>query len=193
MVSSHRNTVTNSKHCSPSHQANEPSGRRMSVMTLCTGCAGCTNNEVSAWLRLLPNTVKFYFKHAIRKLDVTNRVQPVNRAPTPSCCADHPPCWGRPPATGASSGRVITASRPRCPLTRRDPHMFYDLGDRDFLDRAESVYPDRVAVVDEPAQPAESWRSATYRELARRARAQAANRSTVTPGTPWTRPAQPTS
>ncbi|MFF0149083.1 acyl-CoA synthetase (AMP-forming)/AMP-acid ligase II [Amycolatopsis sulphurea] len=53
--------------------------------------------------------------------------------------------------------------------------MFYDLGVRDFLDRAETVYPDRVAVVDEPDQPAPSWGSVTYRELARRARAQAAN------------------
>ncbi|WP_116198487.1 AMP-binding protein [Amycolatopsis circi] len=53
--------------------------------------------------------------------------------------------------------------------------MFYDLSVRDFLDRAETVYPDRIAVVDEPAQPAESWGSVTYRELARRARAQAAN------------------
>ncbi|MFB9930171.1 AMP-binding protein [Amycolatopsis halotolerans] len=53
--------------------------------------------------------------------------------------------------------------------------MFYDLSVRDFLDRAETVYPDRIAVVDEPAQPAESWGSVPYRELARRARAQAAN------------------
>ncbi|MDT8911770.1 AMP-binding protein [Amycolatopsis sp. PS_44_ISF1] len=53
--------------------------------------------------------------------------------------------------------------------------MFYDLGVRDFLDRAESVYPDRIAVVDEPVQPAASWGRLTYRELARRAKAQAAN------------------
>ncbi|MEV7092481.1 AMP-binding protein [Amycolatopsis sp. NPDC051045] len=53
--------------------------------------------------------------------------------------------------------------------------MFFDLGVRDFLDRAETVYPDRVAVVDEPNQPAPSWGSLTYREVARRARAQAAN------------------
>ncbi|GIJ49512.1 AMP-dependent synthetase [Virgisporangium aliadipatigenens] len=52
--------------------------------------------------------------------------------------------------------------------------MFYDLGVRDFLDRAESVYPDRVAVVDEPVQPAPPLGPLTYRELARRARAQAA-------------------
>ena len=45
---------------------------------------------------------------------------------------------------------------------------------RDFLDRAETVYPDRVAVIDEPDQPASSLGSLTYRELAHRARAQAA-------------------
>jgi acyl-CoA synthetase (AMP-forming)/AMP-acid ligase II len=44
----------------------------------------------------------------------------------------------------------------------------------DFIDRAELVYPDRVAVVDEPEQPAGSWGELTYAELARRARALAA-------------------
>ena len=44
----------------------------------------------------------------------------------------------------------------------------------DFLRRAELVYPDRVAIVDEPDQPAESWGSITFREMARRARAMAA-------------------
>jgi len=44
----------------------------------------------------------------------------------------------------------------------------------DFLQRAELVYPDRVAIVDEPDQPAESWNSITYREMAERARAMAA-------------------
>ena len=44
----------------------------------------------------------------------------------------------------------------------------------DFLRRAELVYPDRIAVVDEPDQPAESWGAITYREMARRARALAA-------------------
>ncbi|WP_405539582.1 AMP-binding protein [Streptomyces sp. NBC_00075] len=53
--------------------------------------------------------------------------------------------------------------------------MFFDLGIRDFLDRAELVYPDRVAVVDEPNQVARSWGSLTYREMAGLARAQAAN------------------
>jgi acyl-CoA synthetase (AMP-forming)/AMP-acid ligase II len=45
---------------------------------------------------------------------------------------------------------------------------------RDFLDRALTVYPDRVAVVDEPDQPAAPWPDLTFAELARRARAQAA-------------------
>ncbi|MFR9800754.1 class I adenylate-forming enzyme family protein [Pseudonocardia sp. RS010] len=52
--------------------------------------------------------------------------------------------------------------------------MFLDLAVRDFLDRAELVYPDRVGVVDEPRQPAPSWGSVTYRDMARLARAQAA-------------------
>ena len=52
--------------------------------------------------------------------------------------------------------------------------MFYPLTVRDFLDRAETVYPDRIAVVDEPDQPADSWGEITYAEMARRARSQAA-------------------
>ena len=44
----------------------------------------------------------------------------------------------------------------------------------DFLDRAALLYPDRTAVVDEPDQPAESWGTITYREMAERARAMAA-------------------
>ena len=44
----------------------------------------------------------------------------------------------------------------------------------DFLRRAELLYPDRIAIVDEPSQPAESWDSITYREMARRANALAA-------------------
>ena len=44
---------------------------------------------------------------------------------------------------------------------------------RDFLDRAAIVYPDRVAVVDEPDQPAPSWGEMTFRDLAAKARAQA--------------------
>jgi acyl-CoA synthetase (AMP-forming)/AMP-acid ligase II len=52
--------------------------------------------------------------------------------------------------------------------------MYYPLTVRDFLDRAEQVYPDRVAVVDEPDQPAPSLGELTYRQLAANARAQAA-------------------
>ncbi|HEX5985089.1 MAG TPA: AMP-binding protein [Nocardioides sp.] len=52
--------------------------------------------------------------------------------------------------------------------------MYYPLTVRDFIDRAETVYPDRVAVVDEPDQPAPSLGTITYRELAELARAQAA-------------------
>ena len=44
----------------------------------------------------------------------------------------------------------------------------------DFLNRAELVYPDRVAVVDDPDQPAESWGEMTYGEMAKRAKAMAA-------------------
>src|SRR5688572_12529262 len=44
----------------------------------------------------------------------------------------------------------------------------------DFLRRAEQVYPHRIGVVDEPDQPAESWGSLPYAEVAERARAQAA-------------------
>ncbi len=45
---------------------------------------------------------------------------------------------------------------------------------RDFLDRAVTVYPDRVAVVDEPDQPAPSWGELTYAEMMALARGQAA-------------------
>jgi fatty-acyl-CoA synthase len=44
----------------------------------------------------------------------------------------------------------------------------------DHLRRAEQVYPSRVAFVDEPMQPARSWGTCTYLEMARRARALAA-------------------
>lgn len=45
---------------------------------------------------------------------------------------------------------------------------------KDHLDRAETVYPDRVAFVDESDQPAASWGTLTYREVAVLARRQAA-------------------
>ncbi len=52
--------------------------------------------------------------------------------------------------------------------------MYYPLTVLDFLDRAEHVYPERIAVVDEPDQPAPSLGELTYRQLAENARAQAA-------------------
>jgi len=44
----------------------------------------------------------------------------------------------------------------------------------DFIERAELVYGDRIGVVDEPDQPAESLGQLTWSEIARLARAQAA-------------------
>ncbi|GAA4965692.1 AMP-binding protein [Yinghuangia aomiensis] len=52
--------------------------------------------------------------------------------------------------------------------------MYYPLTVRDFLDRAERVFPDRIAVVDEPDQPATPLGSPTYRDVGTLARAQAA-------------------
>jgi fatty-acyl-CoA synthase len=54
----------------------------------------------------------------------------------------------------------------------------------DFVERAELVYPDSLGVVDEPDQPADSWGTLSYGEMAARARAQAAglDRLGVEPG-----------
>jgi fatty-acyl-CoA synthase len=52
--------------------------------------------------------------------------------------------------------------------------VFYPLTVRDFLDRAVHVYPDRVAVVDEPDQPAATLGELTYRQVGANAQAQAA-------------------
>ena len=49
--------------------------------------------------------------------------------------------------------------------------MRVPLTTRDFLDRAELVYGDRVGIVDEPNQPAPSMGEVSYREVARRGRA----------------------
>ena len=49
--------------------------------------------------------------------------------------------------------------------------MRVPLTTRDFLDRAELVYGDRVGIVDEPTQPAPSLGDVSYRDVARRARA----------------------
>ena len=47
--------------------------------------------------------------------------------------------------------------------------MFVPLSVDDFLHRAETVFADTVAVVDEPNQPAVPVPRTTYGELARRA------------------------
>ncbi len=52
--------------------------------------------------------------------------------------------------------------------------MIVQFNIRDFLDRAELAYPDRVGLLDEPDQPAASWEPMTFGELAAAARAQAA-------------------
>jgi fatty-acyl-CoA synthase len=52
--------------------------------------------------------------------------------------------------------------------------LFVPLNVRDFLDRAETVYPDRIGVIDEPNQPAPSLGDVTYRRMAQMARHQAA-------------------
>jgi fatty-acyl-CoA synthase len=49
--------------------------------------------------------------------------------------------------------------------------MRVPLTTRDFLDRAELVYGDRIGIVDEPDQPAPSLGEVTYRDVAQRARA----------------------
>ena len=48
-------------------------------------------------------------------------------------------------------------------------HMKVALTVNDFIRRAEQIYPDRAAIVDEPMQPAESWGTMTYAEMAARA------------------------
>jgi fatty-acyl-CoA synthase len=68
----------------------------------------------------------------------------------------------RPAHLGCSIGRTTVIAM-KVPLTVRD-----------FLDRAQVVYRERVAVVDEPDQPATSLGSLTFAALAARARAQAA-------------------
>src|SRR3954453_14930521 len=49
--------------------------------------------------------------------------------------------------------------------------MRVPLTTRDFLDRPELVYGDRIGIVDEPDQPAPSLGEVTYRDVAQRARA----------------------
>lgn len=52
--------------------------------------------------------------------------------------------------------------------------MLVPFGALDFLDRAVTVYGDRLGVVDEPDQPAEPWEDLSYRRVGELARAQAA-------------------
>ncbi len=52
--------------------------------------------------------------------------------------------------------------------------MKVPLSVNDFIDRAELLYGDRVGIVDEPNQPAESWGPITYADVAARIRATAA-------------------
>ncbi|MER5402808.1 AMP-binding protein [Streptomyces sp. NPDC002599] len=52
--------------------------------------------------------------------------------------------------------------------------MLVPFGALDFLDRAVTVYGDRLGVVDEPDQPAEPWEGLTYRRVGELAVAQAA-------------------
>ncbi len=52
--------------------------------------------------------------------------------------------------------------------------MFVPLTVNDFIRRASLVYPDRIGIVDEPDQPAVSWGSLTYAQVAERAAAIAA-------------------
>src|SRR5687768_6257238 len=52
--------------------------------------------------------------------------------------------------------------------------MRVPLTTRDFLDRAELVYADRIGIIDEPTQPAPSLGEVSYREVARRGRARQA-------------------
>ena len=61
-------------------------------------------------------------------------------------------------------------------------HVHFNV--REFLDRAAVAYPDRIALVDEPDQPAEPWAPLTFAQLAQRAQAQAAglDRLGIAPG-----------
>jgi acyl-CoA synthetase (AMP-forming)/AMP-acid ligase II len=52
--------------------------------------------------------------------------------------------------------------------------MHVPLTVNDFLRRAEQVYPERIGIVDEPDQPATTWGTLTYAQVADRARQMAA-------------------
>jgi acyl-CoA synthetase (AMP-forming)/AMP-acid ligase II len=51
--------------------------------------------------------------------------------------------------------------------------MIVQFNVRDFLDRAEVAFAERIGLIDEPDQPAEPWEPLTFAQLAGRARAQA--------------------
>jgi len=51
--------------------------------------------------------------------------------------------------------------------------MIVQFNVRDFLDRAEVAYPERIGLIDEPDQPAQPWEPLTFAQLGARARAQA--------------------
>ncbi|MDT0203330.1 AMP-binding protein [Nocardioides sp. AE5] len=57
---------------------------------------------------------------------------------------------------------------------RKATFMLVQFQIADFIDRAETVYGERIGVVDEPDQPAPAQGSLTYAEIASRARRQAA-------------------
>src|SRR3954468_13196233 len=79
-------------------------------------------------------------------------------------------CNGSTPSTARTDPRP---SRPR-KTHQGEPLMMTPFNVLDFLDRAEVVYGDRIGVVDEPDQPADSWGEMTWRQVAARARALAA-------------------
>ena len=86
-------------------------------------------------------------------------------------CQRHRPGYSCEPAKPVHSHCPVVLLLRRRAILRR---MKVALSVVDFVRRAEDLYPSRVGVVDEPEQPAESWGSLTYAEIAERARAQAA-------------------
>src|SRR5690349_23404503 len=80
----------------------------------------------------------------------------------------------RAPTAGAFSADGLEWYQQADRARHQEASLYYPLTVSDFLDRAETVYPDRVGIVDEPDQPATSLGSLTYREVAANARAQAA-------------------
>ena len=49
----------------------------------------------------------------------------------------------------------------RSSSTAEEVDVYFPLTVADFIDRAVATYPDRVAVIDEPGQPAASWAEVT--------------------------------